>query len=218
MNRPILYLSLVGLFWCGTVAALSSDLPVELLTNQVVSQLAVDRSQVSLTLLEAPNLAGPPSAYRFEFGSIPRGRTLVRGLSTEYHDITFTIDVRVWDSAWVTASRVERGTELSPEQFSRSWQDVTDAAPWKGGKLEGVRAKRSLPPGTLLLTDAVEPLPLVARGSAVTLQAKAGHLKVSRQGVALADAALGETVRVRVDRNTVILATAAGADLCVVGF
>jgi flagella basal body P-ring formation protein FlgA len=216
MKRLLSELSLVGVVLAFSASALGSEDPTGVLTSLVASQLAVESSHVSLTLLQAPNLDGPLSAYRFEFGSVPRGRTVVRATSATSKDVTFAIEVRLWDSAWVATSQVERGTELTGELFARSWLDVTDASIWSADRLEGVRSKRTLPPGTLLESNAVEPLPLITRGHAVTLAATSSHLKVSRQGVALTDALLGETVRVRVDSHTIISATATGPNLCVV--
>lgn len=216
MKKLLSKLTLLGVVMAFSTAAFGSEDPTDVLTTLVASQLAVARTHVSLSLLQAPNLDGPVSTYRFEFGSVPRGRTVVRAISATSKDVVFTIEVRLWDSAWVATSQVERGTELTEELFARSWLDVTDASIWQADRLEGLRSKRTLTPGTLLESNAVEPLPLITRGHAVTLAALSGHLKVSRQGVALADALLGETVRVRVDSHTIISATATGPNLCVV--
>jgi flagella basal body P-ring formation protein FlgA len=213
----------IGLFTVALLAGLAIATPPtqdleNALLDQIASQLAVERFRLTLGPSELPQLAGPLSDYRFEFGAVPRGRTVVRGLSQQHKQVTFTIDVRLWDSAWVVVSPVERGEVLSAERFSRSWQDVTDLAVWSGQNFSEVRARRTLRPGTVLSHDAVESVPLVWRGRPVTVAASASGIKVSRTGVALADARLGEPVRVRVDRHTIISATATGTDLCVVGF
>jgi flagella basal body P-ring formation protein FlgA len=210
-----------GVWLLCTGAAIASPATEALSTallDQISAQLAVARSRLSLGPSELPELSGPLADYRFEFGSTPRGRTVVRGLSEKFRNVTFTIDVRLWDSAWVVTSPVERAAVLAPEQLSRSWLDVTDLSAWSGRDLSGQRARRTLRPGVPLTNDAVEPVPLIVRGRPVTLTAASSALKVSRSGVALSDARLGEPVRVRVDRQTIISATAAGPDLCVVGF
>lgn len=214
MRYAFILMCFVGL----TVAAFATPAQQALeerLLDQISAQLAVERVHLSLGPSEIPELSGSPEDYRFEFGSTPRGRTVVRGLSELHKDVTFTVDVRLWDSAWVAVLPVERGESLAPESFSRSWLDVTDQQAWTGSLL-GLRARRTLRPGTLLSHDAAESLPLIVRGRPITLTATAGALKVSRSGVALSDARMGEPVRVRVDRHTVISATAAGPDLCVV--
>lgn len=217
--KTISQILIVTALLCGAALATPQAQTLEdALLTQIASQLAVDRARLTLGPSELPKLSGPISDYRFDFGNRPRGRTVVRGFSEAHKQLTFTIDVRLWDSAWVVVSPVERGEVLGSDRVLRSWQDVTDLDAWTGLNLSQVRARRTLRAGTPLTHDAVESLPLILRGRPVTVAAAAGSIKVSRSGVALADARLGEPVRVRVDRHTIISATATGTDLCVVGF
>ena len=68
--------------------------------------------------------------------------------------------------------------------------------------------------GTILVGDQVEVTPLVHRGSPVTRVAESSTIEVARKGTALTAARLGEVVRVRVDRRTIIAAVVVGPGLC----
>jgi flagella basal body P-ring formation protein FlgA len=64
-------------------------------------------------------------------------------------------------------------------------------------QIEGTQARRTLGAGTVLTPNAVEAPRLVQRGQRVVLTANAGSIQVRVGGEALADATLGERVRVR---------------------
>jgi flagella basal body P-ring formation protein FlgA len=63
--------------------------------------------------------------------------------------------------------------------------------------LKGHRLKRSLPVGTALTVDMLQPDVLVRRGQQVTLIAANGPVQIRAQGEALTEGALDERVRVR---------------------
>jgi flagella basal body P-ring formation protein FlgA len=63
--------------------------------------------------------------------------------------------------------------------------------------LQGHRLKRSLPAGAALTVDALIPDILVRRGQHVTLIAASGPVEIRAQGLALADAAESDRVRVQ---------------------
>ena len=79
------------------------------------------------------------------------------------------------------------------------------------------RAKRCIPAGRILALDAMEDIPDVHRGDRVTLVSIVGAVKVTRPGVALMDARIGETVRVRLDKRTIVPATVTGVRMCRIG-
>jgi flagella basal body P-ring formation protein FlgA len=64
-------------------------------------------------------------------------------------------------------------------------------------KLQGHRLKRSLPVGTALTVDMLQPDILVRRGQQVTLIAADGPVQIRAQGQALTEGAIDERVRVQ---------------------
>jgi flagella basal body P-ring formation protein FlgA len=99
----------------------------------------------------------------------------------------------------VLARRIERGAVIQERDIAWLEQpetalrrgDITDSA-----ALIGQAARRSLRPDTPLSARDVEAPVVVARNSLVTLRLTAGYMALSARGRALADGAVGETVRV----------------------
>ena len=75
----------------------------------------------------------------------------------------------------------------------------------------GWRTRRVVRAGEPLRRPAVEPLPLVARGSRVTVVWETGGLRLTREGTAVGAADLGERVVVRVDGARRVTGLVAGA-------
>ena len=109
--------------------------------------------------------------------------------------------------ARVAPTDVEPQTRRLPGSAAHFVSDI--------GSLQGHRLKRSLPAGAALTVDALVPDILVRRGQHVTLIAASGPVEIRAQGLALADAAESERVRVQnatslkvvegvVDRNGVV--------------
>lgn len=68
--------------------------------------------------------------------------------------------------------------------------------------LTGMRAKRPLRVDEIICADAVEPRPTVARGEAVVVKYVGPHVTLVTKGIAQADGAIGDTLRVRAARNS----------------
>jgi len=63
--------------------------------------------------------------------------------------------------------------------------------------LEGLRLRRIVPAGTILVSSLFEPVPLVTSGSEVTILVATGAIKVTTRGVARGDGGKGERVAIR---------------------
>jgi flagellar basal body P-ring formation protein FlgA len=109
--------------------------------------------------------------------------------------------------ARIAPSDVEPQTRRLPGSAAHFVSDIAS--------LQGHRLKRSLPAGAAVTVDALTPDILVRRGQHVTLIAATGPVEIRAQGLALADAAESERVRVQnatslkvvegvVDRNGVV--------------
>jgi flagella basal body P-ring formation protein FlgA len=64
-------------------------------------------------------------------------------------------------------------------------------------ELAGLRLKRIVPAGTVLLRSMFEPIPLVRSGRQVTILVRAGTIRVKASGVARGDGGKGDRVAVR---------------------
>lgn len=202
------------IFGSGIAAA---QTPETILRHLAASQLGLDTSCVSLVMLNEPDLAGPTSDYIFKFASIPRGQTVVRAISPKHRDRAFSVLIDIWEEVLVARVSIARGATLDPGDFTLVRREVTHSTPVATLVAATKRARRRIPAGRILVFDAMEDIPDVHRGARVTLIAIVGSVKVTRTGVALADAQIGEPIRVRLDRRTIILATVTGIRECAVG-
>lgn len=202
------------IFGSGFAAA---QTPETILRQLAASQLGLDTSSVSLVMLDEPDLAGPISDYTFKFAAIPRGQTVVRAMSRKHRDRAFSVMIDIWEEVLVARVTIARGTALDPGDFTLVRREVTHSSPVATLEESTKRARRRIPAGRMLVFDAIEDIPDVHRGDRVTLVANVGAVKVTRTGVALRDAQIGEPVRVRLDKRTIITATVTGIRVCAVG-
>lgn len=104
----------------------------------------------------------------------------------------------------VSAGYLARMHPLGPQDLVREERDVSQLP--RGyyehqEGLVGMIVKRPVPAGRVLSPDMVRPPLLVKRGQSVTIIARHAGLAVRMTGKALADGALGATIRVRNDRS-----------------
>ena len=67
----------------------------------------------------------------------------------------------------------------------------------KREQIVGLQAKRTILAGRFIRMDSAQPAPLVKAGALKRVRFTSGNLAISLMGVALSDASLGETIRVR---------------------
>jgi flagella basal body P-ring formation protein FlgA len=205
-----------ALLW-GAAARASGDELERSLQARAAGALGVAAEDVEVLLASTPNFARPLVEYDLRFTAIPRGRVVVQASAPSAPSLSFVADVRVKGDVPVAARRIDRGTELQPDMFVTARRDITDCSPLRLDEVSGQRSRRVIVPGAVLTTDLAEPVPLIDRGSPVTVVAQQGAVRVSRSGVALSDARLGEPLRVRLDRRTVIATIVTGRGLCTAG-
>jgi len=102
--------------------------------------------------------------------------------------------------ALVARAPLRAGEPLRPEDFVLDDVDVTRvaSAPLPAHAALGeLRARRALEPGTPLAAGNVEARPAVVRDERVAVLVERGPVTIETQGVATADARLGELVRVQ---------------------
>ena len=201
-------------FGGGTAAA---QTPKAILRQLAASQLGLDTSNVSVALTGKLALSGTPADYTFKFAAVPRGRTVVRASSPEHRSVAFTVRVDIWEDVLVARVPLARGATLNPNDFITVRREVTHVTPAGASALSTKRTRRRISAGSVLVADVIEGIPDVKFGDRVTLVAVSGAVRVTRRGVALKDARIGESVRVRLDKHTIIPATVTGPRVCEVG-
>jgi len=119
------------------------------------------------------------------------GRRVARG--------GFTMKVHVQATAFVAATQLNRGILLAERDLIAREMDLADLRglpETDKAKLIGARLRHTIREGQIVTSDALEPVPLVRRGDAVTIVARRGDMVVTAFGLAREDGALGEVVRV----------------------
>lgn len=107
--------------------------------------------------------------------------------------------VRAWRPVWVARAPLAAGQVVDAAHFEREPRDVAAlAAPALPLQqpLHGLRLRRPLDAGAVLTAALVEALPAVVRHQTVRVRVQAGPVLLQAPGVALADARIGERVRV----------------------
>ncbi len=87
--------------------------------------------------------------------------------------------------------------QVSANDFVPEERDVASLAgePVEvGTELDGMRARRAIPTGRVLLKSDLEPLPQILRGQEVAVEVKYGAVAIETQAVAMREARLGESV------------------------
>lgn len=120
------------------------------------------------------------------------------------------------DLATMPAPRamVEAGAVMSVADFTlipRPARLPADAV-FSIDDLVGQEARRDLPAGRPVLARAIGPQRIVRRNAPVTMIYTAGAVRVEAEGLALADAAAGETVRVANTKTRRVVSGLARAD------
>lgn len=81
-------------------------------------------------------------------------------------------------------------------------QDIEGGSTLEAGRAPlGWVARRLIHPGESLRTPAVAPRPVIRRGATVQADFVSPGIRITQTAVALADAAIGDTLMVRIDRR-----------------
>ena len=114
--------------------------------------------------------------------------------------MSVTADVRIWRPVVVASHMIRRGEEMALVGCELSERDVTQV---RGAyfsdmlSLEGMQARRTLSIGDIITDGHVEKVPVVRRGDAIRLVARAGRMSMSAAGEAMQDGGIGDRIRVK---------------------
>lgn len=151
--------------------------------------------------LQLPRCTVPLAPYT-QPGSKTTGRLIVgvRCQGRRPWNVYVPVDVAVMEDVLVTARSLARGHVLGREDVEVVRRDVarliggytTDPA-----AVAGQRLKRSVPPGTVLTSNHLQPAILIERGQTVTLTIRSDSLDISMSGKALMDGVENQRIRVQ---------------------
>jgi len=137
--------------------------------------------------------------------TLPRGtqsRVLVRVAckGNVNWSLNVPVDIHRETSVLVMRRAVGRGENIATGDVlvqSRVLPGLTSPYVTRAADLAGRLTRRPIPEGTAVTADALDAALLIHRGQSVILAARAGGLEVRAPGLALADAAAEQRVRVR---------------------
>lgn len=138
-------------------------------------------------------------------GTLPRGtqaRVMVRVAcnSSVFWTLNVPVDIHRKTDVLVMRRAVGRGENIAPGDVlvqSRVLPGLTSPYISRPEDLTGRLTRRPIPEGTAITADALDAALLIHRGQNVILAARAGGFEVRAPGVAMADAAAQQRVRVR---------------------
>ena len=119
-------------------------------------------------------------------------------------DCTIRFRVQVTGQVLVARRRLRRHEILTPSDVALETRDISGLRgdPLRApDALPGYRTARGAAPGAILSTDWLEPIPAVARGQLIIVEASVGAIRASARVTALADAGIGDVIAVRAERS-----------------
>jgi flagella basal body P-ring formation protein FlgA len=114
--------------------------------------------------------------------------------------LTATARVHIYDTVVVSTRRLQRHEALSPDDLRLERREVTylpDGYFTDPDLLLVQRTRRVISTGTVLIASAVEVIPLIKRGSGVSVSVIIGSVIVTSRAKALEDGGLGETIKIQ---------------------
>jgi len=170
--------------------------------HQAAPQARLEVDTTRLSAVAAPEGSDSSCLRRLSQGR-PGGTELfeVRWLAGEVllGRRQFSVRVRRFDTVATACSTLTRGQILTASQVCAQEKSAVGlgehAVPVDSAI--GMRVRRDIPAGRTLLTSELERLPTILRGQSVRLFAAFGTAQVETSAIALSDAAIGHSVRVR---------------------
>lgn len=145
-------------------------------------------------------------------GSLAPGRISLRleavnGAGKVLRNFTGTVFADVWKTVPCAARVLNRGNILEPAliTFARKNLAFMPRLPWDGRGLP-LRMNAAVGAGQVIFADAVEPIPVIQKGAAVTLVYEGLTLKLSVPAESLEDGGIGSMIRVRNMQSKKIIA------------
>lgn len=202
----------IGLLLCSGAAAAHASSSLQPLPSIAAAAVAAARAQLPSTAeisasaldprlrlpaCEGPLTGDPPSLRGAQ------ARVSVRCSQPQW-TVYVPLEVRDLRPVVVLARSGQRGDTLSAADLQLQTRDITRLPFGHFESLDAVvgqELRRAVSAGSPLGPNDAQPARLVLRGSPVTVVALAGGIEVTASGIALADGAEGQRLRVRNERS-----------------
>lgn len=122
---------------------------------------------------------------------------------------------------WVAAQQIPAGTTITAPMLKTRTGDLSHlphAAIHQPNQAVGKVTTTFLANGSVVLESTLKAQALVHRRQAVTVEASGRGFRITRQGLALHDGGLGDTVRVRMTDRSVLAGVVSGKNLIEVSY
>ena len=157
-------------------------------------------------------LSRATSATILSENALGEARALVSGYVADgptEEKVEYHVKYSAWVKGWTTTRRVSPGEVISAEVLELRDFNVAEglAREYRGGillldhDLSRVEATQTLLPGSFIPVTGVRKSPDVRRGDAVTLELRAGGVRLTTSGVALEPSSFHQKVRVQSQKN-----------------
>ncbi|WP_232818223.1 flagellar basal body P-ring formation chaperone FlgA [Zobellella maritima] len=113
----------------------------------------------------------------------------------------------------VAARALDAGTRITADMLEFRQGDLSRLprqAILDPGEVIGQQARRPLAAGTTIQRHQLREPPLIERGQQVVLEAAGPGYRITREGKAMAPGAMGDRIRVRVSRHTILSGVVVG--------
>lgn len=115
--------------------------------------------------------------------------------------VPLVVNVSMTRDVFVARRAINQGATLSPGDIARTSLIFTRVDGRLGvvdaDRIVGKRARRFIPPGSVIHMNRLETVPLVARGQFVRLRSREGGIEIVTTGKAMQGGILGESITVR---------------------
>lgn len=168
------------------------DLDEESITVEMRDNRSFDNLLATDSLKVYSTASSPPrGSYPVKF-DIVRDGIIVKTIST-------SVRVTLWMDAYVARKKVRRGETIDIDDIFVERRDVTknfDKIIHTADSFSDVRAKRSINAGSVIVSDMVEPIPMILRGEEVLIRCDVGSMQITTTGVAKEDGLRGDRIKV----------------------
>jgi len=167
--------------------------------------------QIELTKNEQrPGSASCPVAlFSNSRGNRMWGRTFleVQCVGTDTPPFFVGVDVKIMAPVWVSREMIAAGEPIDPAKLEQRTMDLSTLnTGWvtEVAHLAQKSAARAIYPGTALRADLLKGKSLIKRGEQVKLMINGPGFQIAGAGVTLADAELGQMVKIKTEKGKIL--------------